>query len=376
MKIEEQLNKYIHVHADCIPVRGAVRSAFYDLTRNEIILFPSVYYDILEVFKQDKTGVILNDIEDPEQKQYVLEFINFLIKNELIMFLEDPSMFPPIAEDWDMPCIIQNAIIDVDDTLHDFNKIFEGLDNLGCEYIQLRSFSNKLTLKELDELLSLAYNKSIQRIELLLKYNETIAEAHYIKLMEKQLIVSEIIVHSAPKDKDVVVNFGYNDPLSHIIEKAITFTTENIRSQSHCGIINTRSFSAPSVGNFFENKLYNGCLNRKISVDHKGEIRNCPSMPKSYGNIKNTALEDALNTEGFKTVWNINKDQIKTCRDCEFRYVCTDCRAYTEKPEDLYSKPLKCGYDPHNATWSNWSINPLKEKAMLHYGIQELVAEN
>ena len=49
---------------------------------------------------------------------------------------------------------------------------------------------------------------------------------------------------------------------------------------------------------------------------------------------------------------NIKKDQISVCKDCEFRYVCTDCRAYTQNSGDQYSKPLKCNYDPYTATWN------------------------
>jgi hypothetical protein len=35
----------------------------------------------------------------------------------------------------------------------------------------------------------------------------------------------------------------------------------------------------------------------------------------------------------------------------KFRYVCLDCRAYLSRPEDRYSKPAKCGYDPYTTQW-------------------------
>ena len=89
-------------------------------------------------------------------------------------------------------------------------------------------------------------------------------------------------------------------------------------------------------------------------------------MPESYGNIKDTTLEEALNKPGFKKYWTVTKDDIEICKDCEFRHVCTDCRAYTERTKfkdgiDL-SKPLKCGYNPYTGRWANWSTNPLKNK--------------
>ena len=47
------------------------------------------------------------------------------------------------------------------------------------------------------------------------------------------------------------------------------------------------------------------------------------------------------------------KDAIKICQDCEFRHICTDCRAYLDNPKDLYSHPAKCTYNPYQAKWKN-----------------------
>lgn len=92
-------------------------------------------------------------------------------------------------------------------------------------------------------------------------------------------------------------------------------------------------------------------------------------MTQSFGNIRNTTLAEALSHPDFKRYWHINKDSISVCRDCEFRYICTDCRAYLEDPGNDLSKPLKCGYDPYTCTWQEWSTHPLKHNAMLHYGM-------
>ncbi|MNX99984.1 hypothetical protein D3C86_1324620 [compost metagenome] len=73
----------------------------------------------------------------------------------------------------------------------------------------------------------------------------------------------------------------------------------------------------------------------------------------------------------FKEHWFTKKDDIAVCRDCEFRYVCTDCRAYVEDPADAYAKPLKCGYDPYANVWEDWSTNPLKQQAITYYGLEK-----
>lgn len=54
-------------------------------------------------------------------------------------------------------------------------------------------------------------------------------------------------------------------------------------------------------------------------------------MSQAFGNIKDTTLEETLQDPNFKKYWKLTKDEIEICKDCEFRYICTDCRAYTER---------------------------------------------
>ena len=102
---------------------------------------------------------------------------------------------------------------------------------------------------------------------------------------------------------------------------------------------------------FYESQCHNTCLNRKVCIDAEGNIKNCPAMAKSYGNIRDTTLEEAINKPGFKDLWFICKDQIDVCKDCEFRYMCTDCRAFIKDPENIYSQPAKCTYNPYICLW-------------------------
>lgn len=117
---------------------------------------------------------------------------------------------------------------------------------------------------------------------------------------------------------------------------------------------------------------HNSCLHKKMGVDKDGNIRNCPSMPKAFDNIKNTTLQAAFRNTDFKEYWTVTKNDIAVCKDCEFRYICTDCRAYTERTATNIagldvSKPLKCGYNPSTAEWEERSTNPLKQEAIQYY---------
>jgi SPASM domain peptide maturase of grasp-with-spasm system len=358
---------YLQVYADCIPVKGALRSVICDLTRNELIFFPTDYYEVLEYLTSGKIGPLLEALTCEAEKQSVLDFMAFLDQQELICFLKDPALFPPIPEGWDLPAIIQNAIVDVDALPHDFDRIFQDLDELGCQYVQIRSFSDLLQMPDLYLILAAAQHKSIQGVELLLRYDPATPDEAYIRLVEEQALLTDLIIHGAPADRILVVDYGCDEESGRYIQKQIHLVTQLIDSHHHCGVLNLKNLNAPSVENFFETRRYNGCLNRKVSVDAAGEIRNCPSLASSYGNIRDTRLPVAIRQAGFQDKWHITKDQIDTCRDCEFRYVCSDCRAYVDNPQDPYSKPLKCGYNPYTAAWEEWSQNPLKQKAMAFY---------
>ena len=51
--------------------------------------------------------------------------------------------------------------------------------------------------------------------------------------------------------------------------------------------------------------------------------------------------------------WYIRKDNIDVCQNCEYRYICTDCRAFIKDPNNIFSHPLKCTYNPYIAKWKD-----------------------
>ncbi len=95
-------------------------------------------------------------------------------------------------------------------------------------------------------------------------------------------------------------------------------------------------------------------------------------MKESFGNIKDGVLLNLFKMKEFVKYWDITKDKISTCKSCEFRHICTDCRAYRQKTDDIYSKPIKCGYNPITNIWEDWSINALNKKAIKFYRFENI----
>ena len=372
MAIDAIEDQYINLYADCFAVRGACKSAIYDLTRHEIVRFPSEYLDILEDAQKDTVGGALSRAQDGPTRQLMVEFFELLIQREFINLSENPKAWPGIKQIWDSPSHIQNAIIDIKDQAHDFVSIFGQLDKLGCEIVQIRCFTNLHSLDEMQAIVALACHSSVQGVELLLKYDPRYSDEAYLRFLESVPIVSLLTIHSSPVDKELVTTFGCGNESEASITKKLFMVKDRISSEHHCGVIHAGNVTPPTAAGFFENRLYNGCLNRKLSIDAEGFIKNCPSMRASFGHHTRTSLSEVAMDNRFRSTWHIKKDMIKQCRDCEFRYACTDCRAYLEDPQDILSKPLKCGYDPYAGAWDNWDRDRAEQWVITHYGLEGL----
>lgn len=360
-----KFNEPFILFACCLLVKGFTRSLICDIQRKKIHLIPNSLFEILSDHQKETLSEVLSHY-NKEDHPTIIEYFEYLIEEELLFFSETPSLFPNLSMYWDTPSEITNAIIDIgesDSHLH-YDSIFEQLEKLGCRHIQIRSYFDR-TYKYFEVILGKLKSKRIFSIDLIIKYNTFNSNDYLLNLCKKFPRIFVLIIHSSPKEKNTISLYTRRmGNLTHI--------SEMINSEKNCGIISPNYFTI-NVKTFTESQHHNSCLNRKISIDKNGEIRNCPSMKGSYGNIKNTTLKEALSHPDFKKYWNINKDKIHICKDCEFRYICTDCRAYLEDPDDIYSKPLKCGYNPYTGEWEEWSKNPLKKRAVEYYGMQDLV---
>ncbi|WP_299214288.1 grasp-with-spasm system SPASM domain peptide maturase [uncultured Dokdonia sp.] len=358
--------RYLLIYTDVISVLGAKNMLLMDTSRKNIYSLPCSYFSLIEDFRKKTIEVIKETYSESE----TTAFINFIIENDLGELTDSLHEFPKISSNFYSTEKINNSIIEIhkDSDINSLKKIIQQLDDLDCRFIEIRSYSI-MNLALIFELFENFKCNSLRGITLLLQYEDCSDFTKKLKsLMFKFPIITKIYIHSSienkiVKDEELFTNIG---------TRIIIFTTQKIHSNKCCGIINEKSLVIRDIYGTSENINFNSCLYKKISIDVNGEIKNCPSMSKSYGNIKSNSLKEITANTSFKKYWNINKDQINICQDCEFRYICTDCRAYTERTHinkqglDI-SKPLKCGYDPYTGKWEEWSKNPLKAKAIKAY---------
>lgn len=349
----------------CRVVKGSKNSIICDIQRNSLQFLPVEFSNLLLKFNKKPIQQVLN-YYPREIHEIILTNLGFLEKEEFIFFTSNPEFFPQLSLEWDEASIISNAIIDlsvrnIDEILKEsfWNQIID----ITCEHLQIRCF-DIIRLNKILNILNKIKSKKIISIDLILKFDLANKYEDYIELINKCPRIQLLTLHSAPNDEDLSIMSNSNCIFSQ--------TSRVLFSSSNCGNIAT-DFFVLNIKSFTESLHHNSCLNRKISVDAEGNIKNCPSMSESFGNIRDNTLAEAIEKPGFKKYWDINKDKIHVCKDCEYRYICTDCRAYVEDPEDILSKPLKCGYNPYTGEWSEWSTNPLKQKAIDFYGMRDMV---
>ncbi len=357
---------YYNFFSTSIVSTGANRGLIIDLQRQNFHIVPNTFIDVIEFFKKKVSIEDVYEMYNEESKVVMNEYMEFLSSNSLGLTCDSDEFdrFVDMDTTFDFPSYCSNAIVEVcPDTLKHLEKIVNCLEKLLLVNVQFTCFY-PIPIEDLKHLLVVTKSIEARGIELILEFSEDLL-VFLPKIDEYNFSITSITIHNTKKE----ILYGKKTTFK------LNFLKNKIESFKHCGIVDIKYFNTNKL-KVLESLNHNSCLHKKISIDKDGNIKNCPSMSQSFGNIKDTTLEEALNHPDFKKYWNITKDQIDVCKDCEFRHICTDCRAYIEEPDNQYSKPLKCGYNPYTNVWEEWSTNPLKQKAIEYYGMQELVKKD
>ncbi|HCY01408.1 MAG TPA: grasp-with-spasm system SPASM domain peptide maturase [Bacteroidales bacterium] len=325
---------------DAKVIKGYCRGIILDLTRQSYKFVPNSLVDL--VLECD--GLSTEEIKKHYNNQYdsvIHEYIDFLIQNEFAFYADNPSLFPRMSLSWHSSSLISNAIICDKQSNHNYRVISDCLDQLNCKGLQLRFFYPITDLELIDILKEFVASK-IKGIEIILPYSSSRTNSNYHDLVKLNPRITSFFLYSSIHNDVCFLDNGRTLPLCH--------NSNNIVDDNFCGVIHPNNFIVNKTF-FCESNSYNGCLNRKIAIDTNGDIKNCPSSEKSFGNIKDTTIRTVLDTLLFKELWKITKDQIEVCKDCEFRYICMDCRVFIKDKNNIYSQPAKCTYNPYIAKW-------------------------
>jgi len=329
-------NKYFVVHADCIPVKGYKRSCLYDLTRKKYYFIPNSLCEIIK----DYNGQLISKIfEDFNNNPILNEYFTFLIEKEVIHQSGEWELesFLPIDLKWKHPSRISTTVIDVGRATN-FNivKLRSALDSLGVKHLQIRKIEGDTDF--INQLLSGLLNTRLKSIELILPFADNYLEEtkRLKRINSKILLVYFYASHTFKTVKEA------NLPM-------IILTKDSVQ-MLHIEKSPNPKYFAVNIQLFVESQKHNTFYNRKIFIDKDGQLKNSFFGNTTFGHIDSIDTCAIIETPQFQEFWFVEKDKTAVCKDCEFRFMCTDPRIPL-KENDEWVHTISCRYNPYLSKW-------------------------
>lgn len=349
---------YLYLLPSCVLTKGYRRSLLHDTHSGRHRLLSPGMAAVLAGCSGRKKDVWLQrlQIAGMDHEACIL-FLNSLTTDGFLWESPAPVSLPPADTHADWPCLITNAIIDIAGTnLHLLPAIAAAFRTIDCPHVQIRVYRDvAVDLSLLEAIKNILTADALQTADLILPFFDDYAT---LPGMLQPVMITGLTLYNAAQESV--------QPLTAMTR--VLQIREVLHFPGCCGLVQPAYFNF-GLQHYTESIQHNTCLNRKLAIDQWGNIKNCPSMQEHYGNIVHTKLADVIALSAFHQYASISKKQVSVCSDCEFRHVCTDCRAYLQTPDDLYSKPLKCGYDPYNCIWQDWASGKEMQGIAAFYGI-------
>lgn len=309
----------------CIPTRGAVRSLVCDLDKQDFFFISTSDYDKIKALKVKK--------EDSN-----VELLDYLVHKEVGFYTDTPDFFPSLTNEYLDYSLLDNLLIEIEDTIQYLAFILKD-NSLGIKYMEIRYLSTSVDL--LLEALSLISASAISSVSLCINKIEELSSDAVIEDFVEMLNLKH-------KELDFVALFNQEWNENKMIGAVFLVKKKTPLSNFICGEISPVNFNL-NMKSFQQAMNCNVCLDKKIAIDKEGKLKNCLSMLNDFGKVTEVNIREIIASNQWKKK-QISKDEISICKDCEFRYICHDCRAFLADDE-LTKKPVKCKYNPYTTKW-------------------------
>ena len=193
-----------------------------------------------------------------------------------------------------------------------------------------------------------SFDKTINAINLL-KENNVNVNVAIVLMKENEKYIEKI--------KDYVINklhIDYNG--FDVIRPSCVNDNIEHRIESY-DLLSKRYYTFPKFKitktQYIKNHFFNSCWCSKVAITSDGDVLPCIfSRDFVIGNIKKNSLKE-LHGEILKK-WSITKNKIEECKECEYKYACSDCRPLAIGINGgVFSKYPRCCYSPREGVWEN-----------------------
>lgn len=333
-------NLYFKFWANCLLVKGYRNALVCDVFRGRYIKVSHLFYKTFKKYGAMSWNSLYLKSQFQNREGY-LKMLQYFVENDFAIYTDEKETLPDIQMDFSTPFEMLTAIIifNSDNNVKFLENSITSLTDLDCQAIRIIDLGRHFNLPLIRNICKMVEKSTTEYIDIFSNYYRYLG-LKYWTFLKKNARIRQIHYYNSPRKDNITIEKTKQKIQYH----------SNEFSFNECGGICTANMVV-NLPFFTESQHHNTCLNRKICIDAEGNIKNCPAMAKSFGNIKDTTLEEAINKPGFKDLWYICKDQIDVCKDCEFRYMCTDCRCFIKDPGNIYSQPAKCTYNPYICLW-------------------------
>ncbi|MFZ7166079.1 MAG: hypothetical protein ACO1G5_00895 [Bacteroidota bacterium] len=347
--------------SSCFVTKGYSRSVIIDTQRADYRIVPNSLIGFMDTMQFKSKREIYGTTSNEDESSTVTEYLDYLEEMEFSFWCPKiiENNFPDVSLEWDSHSVIQNAIISINRTT-DILTIISQLERFNCFHIQLRLY-DYLRVEDLDILLKHFEFSIFTSIELHLGYFNT-AINDIAEILAKHPRVHVILFLNSAEEAIYSVN-EY---------QRIVFSSIDADKSDSVSNISIEQFIA-NITFYNESLLHNVYFNRKLCLDKDGYIRNSLELPWHYGNISDTQMEDAVKSReaeshffkkyaradidfgkikpAFNSLWDIHKQMIDVCKDCEFRNMCLDARCPLQRENGTWYHNTECNYNPYISKW-------------------------
>lgn len=360
-------SRYISLYPNVIPVKGYNRSLLMDLYLGNFLFIPNYLCNfLLENEKKKLTEKDFLDLGETEDEvKEISQLLDSLIKKEYLTHIDLPlwegfNIETPYKS---TDSLITDCIIEISEKSEwNLKGLFPQLNRIGVKFIEIRFLDFISFESKINDLRYSVQNHSIEFIHLIVPYSNKLEEVINVELLGFERL-GQLTVYNTEKRIEIKGNHFNLD-----------FTSQTSIDDSKCGCIDPSYFHF-NVSNYYSNRIYNNCLSHKLSIDQFGNIKNCPSKKDSFGRFSVNNLEQTVQLESFKKEWHVTKESILVCSDCEFRFMCSDCRVFIKDNTNPLSKPSKCGYNPYISKWVNEEYYLSEEECGIKFQENRLIID-
>lgn len=180
-----------------------------------------------------------------------------------------------------------------------------------------------------------SYNKTVKTLSLL---NELKIPHRFVGTYIAGIDISEDNTIGKPSRRDFVRLSGraslglYNDEL---LKKRL---------------ISEKTLHSGDLRKTLKSIYEENCFSTHLYVGADMNVYPCPMERRvCHGNLKGNYIKDILKPQ----ILHFTKNEVEGCKDCEYRYICRDCR-----PDSLTGnfneKPWYCTYNPYSGEWESF----------------------